>query len=155
MCILFISLLQGLDARYKIVILNNRDEFWERPTAVAAFWDDVDPKILAGTSFYPSERETHFATLSQGLARRRFVFKCFKIAHYVCWRWLGRDLVRGGTWFGITRSGRFACLTNYRVPKHMILSDKKSRGELPSEFLKYVMNALCRILDPGDCLLLY
>ena len=46
----------------------------------------------------------------------------------------GRDLVKMGTWFGITKSGRFAAITNYRDPA----SHKKnasSRGELVADFL--------------------
>lgn len=46
----------------------------------------------------------------------------------------GRDLEGMGTWLGITRSGRFAAVTNYRDP-----SDSRtialSRGELASRFL--------------------
>jgi uncharacterized protein with NRDE domain len=46
----------------------------------------------------------------------------------------GRDLQAGGTWMGVTRSGRFAAITNFRDP-----SDKRStapsRGGLVTEFL--------------------
>jgi len=46
----------------------------------------------------------------------------------------GRDLQAGGTWMGITKSGRFAAITNFRDP-----SDKRStapsRGGLVTEFL--------------------
>src|SRR5882757_3139464 len=41
----------------------------------------------------------------------------------------GRDLVAGGTWLGITRTGRFAALTNYRSPQHR-RTDAPSRGSL-------------------------
>ncbi|MEM1114102.1 MAG: NRDE family protein [Pseudomonadota bacterium] len=46
----------------------------------------------------------------------------------------GRDLVGGGTWMGITRSGRFAAITNFRDPQ---ASDPapRSRGELTLDFL--------------------
>lgn len=46
----------------------------------------------------------------------------------------GRDLEAGGTWLGVTRSGRFAALTNYRDPMRN-KTDAPSRGELVSRFL--------------------
>ncbi|WP_343223049.1 NRDE family protein [Mesobacillus maritimus] len=47
----------------------------------------------------------------------------------------GRDLEKMGTWMGITTTGRFAALTNYRDPNETT-EGKSSRGELVSEFLK-------------------
>ncbi len=46
----------------------------------------------------------------------------------------GTDLKCGGTWLGITRTGRFAAITNYRDPSSLI-SDAPSRGFLVSDFL--------------------
>jgi uncharacterized protein with NRDE domain len=46
----------------------------------------------------------------------------------------GRDLEKMGTWIGITRTGRFAAITNYRDPS-LMLENAKSRGELVSNFL--------------------
>jgi len=46
----------------------------------------------------------------------------------------GRDLVGGGTWLGMTRSGRFAALTNYRAP-HETRPDAPTRGTLVSRWL--------------------
>lgn len=77
--------------RYKLILAANRDEFYSRPTAPAAFWRDV-PKVLAG-----------------------------------------RDLTAGGTWLGITKTGRFAAVTNYRDPKAP--AGTKSRGDLTRDFL--------------------
>ena len=45
----------------------------------------------------------------------------------------GRDLVGGGTWLGVSQSGRFAAVTNYRDPKAP--KGSRSRGELVSGFL--------------------
>ncbi|MBT0653304.1 NRDE family protein [Geomobilimonas luticola] len=78
---------------YRLVLAANRDEFYDRPTAPAAFWDD-DPSILAG-----------------------------------------RDLKVGGTWFGITTTGRLAAITNYRdLASHR--PNAPSRGLLVSDFLQ-------------------
>lgn len=46
----------------------------------------------------------------------------------------GKDLTAGGTWMGITKSGRFAALTNYRDPAN-INPEAPSRGHLTKEFL--------------------
>jgi uncharacterized protein with NRDE domain len=46
----------------------------------------------------------------------------------------GRDLKGNGTWLGVTRSGRFAAITNYREPAaHM--ENAPSRGILIRDFL--------------------
>lgn len=77
---------------YKLIVAANRDEFYERPTASADFWQD-HPEVLAG-----------------------------------------RDLSKGGTWLGLTKSGQFAAVTNIRKPG-MDGADKKSRGALVSNYL--------------------
>ncbi|EKN66760.1 hypothetical protein BABA_14922 [Neobacillus bataviensis LMG 21833] len=79
---------------YKLIVAANRDEFYQRPTAPAHFWED-HPEILAG-----------------------------------------RDLEKMGTWMGITASGRFAALTNYRNPRELT-DGKRSRGELVADALKH------------------
>lgn len=80
--------------KYKLIVAANRDEFYQRPTAPAHFWEDSS-EILAG-----------------------------------------RDLEKMGTWMGVTSSGRFAALTNYRDPKELT-DGKRSRGELVADALKY------------------
>lgn len=90
MCLIVIG--WQADHRYPLTVAANRDEFFARPTAPLAWWDD-HPDILAG-----------------------------------------RDLQDGGTWLGITRSGRFAAITNYRDPARM-KPGLPSRGKLVSDFL--------------------
>ena len=46
----------------------------------------------------------------------------------------GRDLTAGGTWLGITRTGRIAFLTNHRDPRSHV-EGAPSRGSLVAEFL--------------------
>lgn len=47
----------------------------------------------------------------------------------------GQDLQAGGTWMGITTSGRFAAVTNYRRPTDMGRTFPLSRGQLCQDFL--------------------
>ena len=47
----------------------------------------------------------------------------------------GRDLKDGGTWLGITKTGRMAAITNFRDISNL-KSDAPSRGGLVSEFLR-------------------
>jgi uncharacterized protein with NRDE domain len=46
----------------------------------------------------------------------------------------GRDLSEGGTWLGVTRTGRFAALTNYRDPE-LRRAGTPSRGSLVTSLL--------------------
>ena len=76
-----------------LILAANRDEFYDRPTAPAAFWEE-SPEVLAG-----------------------------------------RDLLRGGTWLGVSRGGCFAVVSNFRDPDETE-TGKRSRGLLVSEFLQ-------------------
>lgn len=53
----------------------------------------------------------------------------------------GRDLEKLGTWMGVTKTGRFAALTNYRNPQE-VTEGKRSRGELVKDALTYIGNPL-------------
>lgn len=58
----------------------------------------------------------------------------------------GRDLSGGGTWPGVSRSGRFAALTNFRNPAaHR--ADAPSRGEPVKAFLVGQMSARTYVED--------
>lgn len=74
--------------------------------------------------------------------RDEFYSRPTEPAHY----WLdhpevlaGRDLVSGGTWLGVTKGGRFACVTNYRDPAEA--KRTSSRGDLVAAFLKSNISA--------------
>ena len=45
MCLLLIA--YDVHPRYRCIVAANRDEFYDRPTAAAAFWEDA-PELLAG-----------------------------------------------------------------------------------------------------------
>jgi uncharacterized protein with NRDE domain len=46
----------------------------------------------------------------------------------------GRDRQAGGTWMGVTTTGKFAAVMNYRDPRNKIV-DSPSRGKLVSAYL--------------------
>ena len=77
---------------YWLIFGANRDEFRNRPTEPARYWDSA-PHVLAG-----------------------------------------RDRHAGGTWMGVTTTGKFAAVTNYRDPRNKIV-DPPSRGKLVSAYL--------------------
>jgi len=52
----------------------------------------------------------------------------------------GKDLAAGGTWMGITRTGRFAAVTNIREPDAP-LAAPESRGLLPLNYLAQDVSA--------------
>ncbi len=52
----------------------------------------------------------------------------------------GRDLQGGGSWLGISRTGRLAALTNVRDPGN-VLDTRPSRGTLVSDFLSSDISA--------------
>jgi uncharacterized protein with NRDE domain len=91
MCLIAVA--RNIRADLPLIVIANRDEFYERSSEQAHFWSD-HPDIAGG-----------------------------------------RDLVRGGTWFGVTRTGRFAAVTNFRNP-HDMRENQISRGELVVQFLK-------------------
>ncbi len=91
MCLLVLAI--DSHPEYQLVLAENRDEFFNRPTAAAGYWPEA-PDVLAG-----------------------------------------RDLERGGSWFGVTRTGRWAVVTNYRDFHHRRYS-RLSRGGLVSRFLQ-------------------
>lgn len=63
----------------------------------------------------------------------------------------GRDLQQMGTWLGVSKSGRFSALTNYRDPslpeigkisRGALVRDSLTAGSSPADFLKSI--------DPGS-----
>lgn len=63
----------------------------------------------------------------------------------------GRDLVAGGTWMGISRTGRFAAVTNYRDPSEGPAMPR-SRGALVTDALLSTdpPDVFLRALRPSD-----
>ena len=91
MCLALLAL--DTHPRYRVIVAANRDEFYDRPTAPAAPWDDA-PEVLAG-----------------------------------------RDPQAGGTWLGVTASGRIALVTNYREGRRPP-PGAPSRGGLVADYLR-------------------
>lgn len=95
MCLIGIALHHFDD--YPVVIVANRDEFHDRPTAPLHQWPDM-PAIFAG-----------------------------------------RDEQAGGTWLGVSRTGRIAALTNVRGGAPLT-GETPSRGQLVTDFLNSTLS---------------
>lgn len=79
-------------AKYPLIIVANRDEFYKRPTEQAHWWDDF-PEMLAG-----------------------------------------KDIKGSGSWFGMSKTGKFSALTNYRDGFN-IKQNAPTRGKLVTNYL--------------------
>lgn len=62
----------------------------------------------------------------------------------------GRDQKAGGTWMGVTRSGRWAAVTNYRDPDAEHKDDAPSRGHLVADYLKEEAHPQAYIASVAD-----
>jgi uncharacterized protein with NRDE domain len=75
------------------------------------------------------------ANRDEWLARPADQAHAWNDAHHIV---AGVDREAGGTWLGVTETGRFAALTNYRDPRDLRpkLPDEPSRGALVRDFLE-------------------
>lgn len=87
--------------------------------------------ILAAWGIHPGHPLVVAANRDEFFARPTAVAGFWADAPFLC---AGRDLEAGGTWMGVTRTGRFAALTNYRDPAQMRPA-APSRGRLVADFL--------------------
>ncbi len=106
MCVLFFA--YDRHPEYRLILVSNRDEFYNRPTAPLAY------RGPGGDLLY------------------------------------GEDLEGGGTWLGVSKTGRFAAITNFRgayaaggfsTPSRGLLASRGLSSDMPvSEYLA----AVCR-----------
>lgn len=113
MCLIVFAWQPGSDC--PLTVAANRDEWRERPTARLHWWNHeparTDSEYSQDIVCEHSPHEARSGILA------------------------GRDLKDGGTWMGVTPSGRFAALTNFRDPKS-VKPGAPSRGALVREFLE-------------------
>ena len=102
MCIV---LLTTAHPSYALIVIDNRDEFILRPTSRPHWWTTLASRQPSRTS--TPQPAANAKANGNGLAPNEE-----EVQHILS----SRDLQRSerGTWLGVTRSGHFAVLTNYR-----------------------------------------
>ncbi|KAK8753866.1 hypothetical protein OTU49_000438 [Cherax quadricarinatus] len=96
MCLLFLYINPHLKkGEYKIILVNNRDELYSRPTKPAHLWDS---KIYGGMDVEEGKE--------------------------------------GGTWLGVSETGKISCLLNIFQPSGQFKKDGASRGFLVVKYLQ-------------------
>lgn len=61
-----IALLSNAHPKYKLILINNRDEFLDRPTASASWWPKPDADVLGGRDLLRPEQGTWLGITKQG-----------------------------------------------------------------------------------------
>ena len=158
----------AMSRKYKLILASNRDEFLARPTRRPCFWDEIDDvktkknneekedgMVIAQMQEPDIVTSSISSSTSSALSSSSSPF-----SHVLA----GKDLAAGGTWMGVTRTGRFGVLTNVRTPtedqiaaataaaaaaggpasavesstspqKEKVEKERKSRGQLVLDFL--------------------
>lgn len=130
MCILFAYVDdKPTQNSYKVILAVNRDEIYTRPTKMADFWG-TNPDILGGRFDMKI-----FKVFKKSLHLNLIIFQYYNL-YYI----LGRDMEpgrEGGTWLGISKSGRIGSLLNVLQSRQALLSagDRKGRGFLVNDLL--------------------
>ncbi|KAG6361917.1 hypothetical protein INS49_010146 [Diaporthe citri] len=129
MCIV---LLTTAHPKYALIVIDNRDEFILRPTSRPHWWS-------TRASQQPSRTHTPDVSSQQtGVDGQPPNGDSEEIQHILS----SRDLQRAerGTWLGITKSGHFSVLTNYREldPSKLCqpISGQRSRGAMVTSWLE-------------------
>lgn len=104
-----------VSAAHPLIVAANRDEWRERPSARLHWWDH-EPARSDSEYSQPLQCEYSLREPRTGILA-------------------GRDLKDGGTWMGVTATGRFAALTNFRDPRN-VKPGAPSRGALVRDFLQ-------------------
>lgn len=98
MCILFFNAkIKPKPEEFALILVNNRDEKYDRPTAVSHFWSEC-PSVIGGRDAMPGKE--------------------------------------GGTWLGMSKSGKIGVLLNVLQPTWEENAQAKGRGSLVSDFLR-------------------
>jgi len=87
--------------------------------------------LLFAYNFHPKHRLILAANRDEFYQRPTAPAQFWKDAPEVL---AGRDLVQGGSWLGVTRTGRLAAVTNFRDPNQP--KGEFSRGNLVADFLR-------------------